>query len=75
MSLSLESKVYKKNYGAKISGEVRSDKGKPSPLADDGFRTIIIIKVDLEDKEKLAILTKLVEQENYPLYSDYRDDS
>ena len=63
------------HHGAKIIGKVRSDKWKPSPLANGGLQIIINIEVDLEDKEKFAILTKQVEQVNYRLYSDYRDDS
>ena len=63
------------HHGAKITGNVRSDKRKRSPLANGGLEIIIDIEVDWEDKEKLAILTKQVEQVNYPSYSDYRDDS
>ena len=63
------------HHGAKITGKVRSDKRKRSPLTNGGLEKIIDIEVDWEDKEKLAILTKQVEQVNYPLYSDYCDDS
>ena len=66
---------YAMHHGAKITGKVRSDKRKRPPLANGGLEIIIDIEVDWEDKEKLAILTKQVEQVNYPLYSDYCDDS
>ena len=65
---------YDMHHGAKLTGKVRFDKRKQSPLANGGLEIIIDIEVDWEDKEKLAILTKQVEQLNYPLYSDYCDD-
>ena len=48
------------HHGAEITGKVRYDKRKPSPLANGGLQIIINIEVDWEDKEKLAILTKQV---------------
>ena len=57
------------HHGTKITGKVISGKRKPSPLANGGLQIIINIEVDLEDKEKLAILTKQEEQVNYPLDS------
>ena len=59
---------YAMHHDTKITGEVRSDKRKPSSLANGGLEIIINSKVDWEDMEKLAILTKLVEQVNNPLY-------
>ena len=53
--------------------KVRSDKGKPY-LANGGHEIIINVEVDWKDMETLAILAKQVEQVNYPLYSDYRDN-
>ena len=65
---------YAMHHGTKITGKVRSDKRKRSPLANGGLEIIIDIEVDWEDKEKLAILTKQVEQINYPFYRNYCDD-
>ena len=61
--------------GAKVTGTVKSDRHRPSPLLQGGLEIPVTVKVKWEDGRKLNILKEKVSSVGYSMEEPYKDDS
>ena len=61
--------------GAEITGKVKSDRHRPSPLLQGGLEIPVTVTVEWKVANKLSILKENVASVGYSMVESYKDDS
>ena len=63
------------HFDAEITGRVKSDRYRPSPLLQGGLEIPTTVTVKWEDENKLDVLKTKVASVGYSMEEPYKDDS